>query len=127
MGRGRGLVIAGLWLSTAAAAFWLGRYSASVPPPATEPTAPRLLTVKDEWAGSELRRTVRNKGATGEVLFLIHQGNRSWAFRTGFDAGEERQLRFDLSGILLDQPSTIEWLPVAQASKSELQNAVIPK
>jgi len=122
------ILLISLWIGTLAAAFWIGRYSVNVPPPPSEPTLPELVTVKDEWAGSEqLLRTVRNKGAAGEMLFVFRQGNRAWTFRTAFNAGEERQIRFDLTGIRSDQPSTTEYVPVAQASPSQLQGAIVPR
>jgi hypothetical protein len=117
-----------LWIGSVATAFWIGRYSVPIPPPSpAEPSVPEIAFVKEEWAGNELRRTVRNNGATGEVLITVHQGNLSWKFRTAFTAQEERQVCFDLSGVRPGQTCSIDWIPVVRATKSQLDGAILPK
>jgi hypothetical protein len=124
------IVIGVIWLASLVAAFWIGRASVSEPttPPSPVPTFPNIGLVKAEFVGTEYGLyTLRNHGAAGDVFISLMQANRSWTFRTTFNAGDERQVRFDLPGLQPLQTVSINIIPVAQASSVQIQGAVLPK
>jgi hypothetical protein len=69
------------------------------------------------------RYTMRNKGGSGKVLFIIRQGGQQWKRQAYFDAGEQREVRFAVPGLQAGEIWT-DFLPAASASPADVMEAL---
>jgi hypothetical protein len=69
------------------------------------------------------RFTMRNKGGSGTVLFIIRQGGQQWKRQAYFDAGEQREVRFAVPGLQAGEFWT-DFVPAANASRADLNEAL---